>query len=115
MICLPCPGIGAKRRRARSAAAVRARARQARREGVFGKLIVVAFTDANDLLSYRLMNSRYENAPTSARRLRRRAGLQRQDLLQVAGEPLHRAHDLRHEPDVARFIACGNPTNARCR
>jgi hypothetical protein len=75
-------------------------------------LIMVAFTDPNDLLSYTLPPNRYagqgltlynilvSNAPTYL------GLLERPDLAHL---------DYLTNPDVSRLIACGQPTSKLCK
>ena len=78
----------------------------------FTKLAVVAFTDPNDLLSYRLLPSRYRsdnvdiadvlvsNQPT---------------YFGLLENPLSAHTTYLANKDVARFIACGNPGSSLCK
>ena len=79
----------------------------------FGELKIVAFSDPNDLLSYRLLSSRYASEKNIAFA----------DVL-VSNDSsyfglfenpwsAHTAYG--QNPDVARFIACGNPISSRCK
>jgi hypothetical protein len=75
-------------------------------------LSVVAFTDPNDLLAYRLLPSRYRapdvsvadvlvsNSPT---------------WLGLLEDPFAAHLDYLENPDVGRFIACGWPVSSACR
>jgi len=76
------------------------------------RLAVIAFTDPNDLLSYRLLPSRYASPQVAV-----------SDVL-VSNETtvlgLIERPDTAHtayvtNPDVASAIACGRPKSARCR
>jgi len=77
-----------------------------------GRLKVVAFTDPNDLLSYRLQPSRYatesvEIADVLVSNAKTYAGLiERPDIA-------HRNYLT--NPNVATLIACGNPKSVRCK
>jgi hypothetical protein len=76
------------------------------------KLSVVAFTDPNDLLSYRLKASRYSSAEVDI------ADVLVSNEYTVLG--LLERPDTAHtsyltNPDVARIIACGRPTSSACR
>jgi hypothetical protein len=86
--------------------------RQRRTLAAAPPLILVAFTDPNDLLSYALPPDRYEgqgvtihnilvsNAPTYL------GLLERPDLAHL---------DYLSNPDVSRLIACGQPTSKLCK
>ncbi|MEO8656072.1 MAG: hypothetical protein ABI409_18245, partial [Ramlibacter sp.] len=94
---------------------LRARGKQDAK-GVLDKLVVVAFTDPNDLLSYRLMNSRYENATDQALVGFADVLVSNDKTYFKWLENPYTAHTTYGtNRDVARFIACGNPTSARCR
>lgn len=76
------------------------------------RLAIIAFTDPNDLLSYRLLPSRYASPDVAV-----------SDVL-VSNEKtifgLVERPDMAHtkyitNPDVAKAIACGHPKSSRCR
>jgi hypothetical protein len=77
----------------------------------FSELMIVAFTDPNDLLSYRLMPSRYASGNVRIADIlvsndRTYFGwLERPDTAHM---------DYDTNPRVARLIACGNPESSRC-
>lgn len=118
--------IGASANAAAPAAASRSMPQPLRRlaeerageRGITGRstldaLKVVAFTDPNDLLSYRLLGSRFAGDPS----------IEFADVL-VSNAPTYvgllenplTAHtSYPRNPDVARLIACGEPRSGRCR
>jgi hypothetical protein len=81
-------------------------------QSIFGRLVVVAFSDPNDLLSYRLLNSRY--AGETDVELADVLVSNEKTYFKLLENPYtaHTTYDV--NPDVARFIACGNPTSSRC-
>lgn len=87
--------------------------RQLKISGKFDDLLIVAFTDPNDLLSYRLLSSHYASV----------GDIKIADIL-VSNQPTYftflenplDAHTTYGKnSDVARFIACGNPAVSRCK
>jgi hypothetical protein len=80
--------------------------------GSFTKLAVVAFTDPNDLLSYRLLPSRYKSQNVDVADI---LVSNQQTYFGVLENPLSAHTTYLDNKDVARFIACGNPESSRCK
>jgi hypothetical protein len=76
------------------------------------RLMVVAFTDPNDLLSYRLMPSRYATDNVAIADVLVSNDKTYFGLLERP-DTAHMSYDQNRA--VARFIACGKPTSSRCR
>jgi hypothetical protein len=82
------------------------------RAGTFARLGLVAFTDPNDLLSYRLLPARYAAPDVAVADV-----LVSNDRtwLGLLENPLTAHLDYLGNPDVGALIACGYPTPAGCR
>lgn len=80
--------------------------------GAFTKLAVVAFTDPNDLLSYRLLPSRYKSENVEVADI---LVSNQQTYFGLLENPLSAHTTYLDNKDVARFIACGNPESSLCK
>ena len=78
----------------------------------FTRLSVVAFTDPNDLLSYRLLPSRYKLEQVDVADI---LVSNRQTYFGLLENPLTAHSTYLQNQDVVRFIACGNPTSGLCK
>lgn len=82
------------------------------RGGAFNKLAVVAFTDPNDILSYRLLPSRYKSEQVDVADI---LVSNQPTFFGLLENPLSAHTTYFDNKDVARFIACGNPESSRCK
>lgn len=82
------------------------------RAGTIGRLGVVAFTDPNDLLSYRLLPARYAAPDVAVADV---LVSNDRSWLGLLENPLTAHMDYLGNPDVAALIACGYPKVAGCR
>lgn len=78
-----------------------------------GPVKIVAFTDPNDLLSYRLLGSRYASIPNVA--LADVLVSNDDTYLGLVENPQSAHLHYGQNPDVAFLIACGRPKSNRCR
>lgn len=78
-----------------------------------GALTIVAFTDPNDLLSYRLLSSRYDSDPRV--RIADVLVSNAPTYLGLFENPLEAHQGYGINADVAKLIACGRPKSDRCR
>ena len=80
---------------------------------VFDALKVVAFTDPNDLLSYRLLGSRFAGDPSIE--IADVAVSNKPTWFGLIEDPIGAHQGYARNPEVARLIACGEPRSPRCR
>lgn len=78
----------------------------------FTKLAVVAFSDPNDLLTYRLRPSRYQSAQVDVADI---LVSNQRTYFGLLENPLTAHSTYLENKDVARFIACGNPVSDLCK
>lgn len=76
------------------------------------KLTVVAFSDPNDLLTYRLRPSRYQSTLVDVADV---LVSNQQTYFGLLENPLTAHSTYLDNKDVARFIACGNPVSSLCK
>jgi hypothetical protein len=91
---------------------LRRRQSSAPRAEPVASLAVVAFTDPNDLLSYRLLPARYAAPDVAVADV---LASNARTWLGLIENPVSAHLDYLANPDVAGMIACGHPRAAHCR
>ncbi len=81
-------------------------------DGTFTKLALVAFTDPNDLLSYRLLPSRYKAADVDVADI---LVSNQPTYFGLVENPLSAHNTYLKNKGVLRFIACGSPESSLCK